>query len=160
MLAFTPILGHLGLSDQSMTIRITGPRRRAPWQGAARALIVAAIIFSICLILLGLIGGFLVDWLWFSAIGYFGVFWTTIVAEAEVFIAVFVATTIILWVNGSLAFRFAQSGGRSVAPSLSGNAQVLQQCPICWNSCAISCRGASPSPAALVFSLCLSPGER
>ena len=94
-----------------MTIKITGPRRRAPWQGAARALIVAAIIFSICLILLGLIGGFLVDWLWFSAIGYFGVFWTTLVAEAEVFIAVFVATTIILWVNGSLAFRFAQSGG-------------------------------------------------
>ena len=56
-----------------MTIGITGPERRAPWQGAARALIVTAIIFLICLILLGLISGFLVDWLWFSAIGYFGV---------------------------------------------------------------------------------------
>ncbi|MGB8073645.1 MAG: UPF0182 family protein, partial [Pseudolabrys sp.] len=62
-----------------------------------------------CLILLDLISGFLVDWLWFSAIGYFGVFWTIILAKAEVFFAVFLATTIILWVNGSLAFRFARS---------------------------------------------------
>jgi len=92
-----------------MTIGITGPRRRAPLRGAIRALIIAAIILSICLILLGLIGDFLVDWLWFSAIGYFGVFWTTIVAEAEVFFAVFLATAIILWVNGSLAFRFART---------------------------------------------------
>ena len=92
-----------------MTMQITRPRRRAPWQGAVRLLIIAAIVFLICLILLGLISGFLVDWLWFSAIGYLGVFWTTIVAEAEVFFAVFVATAIILWVNGSLAFRFARS---------------------------------------------------
>jgi uncharacterized membrane protein (UPF0182 family) len=34
-------------------------------------------------------GDFLVDWLWFSAIGYLGVFWTTIFAEAAVFFAVF-----------------------------------------------------------------------
>jgi uncharacterized membrane protein (UPF0182 family) len=30
---------------------------------------------------------FLVEWLWFSAIGYFPVFWTTIRAEAKVFFA-------------------------------------------------------------------------
>jgi uncharacterized membrane protein (UPF0182 family) len=54
-------------------------------------------------------GDFLVDWLWFSTIGYLGVFWTTIVAEAEVFFAVFLATAIILWVNGLLASRFARS---------------------------------------------------
>ena len=92
-----------------MTIKITGPKRRAPWQGAVRALMVVAIILSICLILLGLTGDLLVDWLWFSAIGYFGVFWTTIVAKGEVFFAVFVATAIILWVNGWLAFSFARS---------------------------------------------------
>ena len=72
-------------------------------------LIIAVIIFFICLILLDLISGFLVDWLWFSAIGYFGVFWTTIIAKAGVFFAVFLATAIILWVNGLLAFRFARS---------------------------------------------------
>ena len=109
MLAFKPILGHLGASDQTMTIRITGPKRQVPRRGAVRTLLVVAIILSIFLILLELTAGFLVDWLWFSAIGYFGVFWTTIVAEAEVFFAVFVATAIILWVNGSLAFRFGRS---------------------------------------------------
>jgi uncharacterized protein len=97
------------MSDQTMTIGITGPRRRAPWRGAVVPLIIAATVFSICLILLGLTGDFLVDWLWFSTIGYLGVFWTSIVAEAEVFFTVFLATAIILWVNGSLASRFARS---------------------------------------------------
>jgi uncharacterized protein len=68
-------------------------------------LIIAATVLSICLILLGLTGDFLVDWLWFSTIGYLGVFWTTIAAEGEVFFAVFVATAIILWVNGSTSTR-------------------------------------------------------
>src|SRR5205823_8839048 len=93
----------------AMTIGITGPRRRAPWRGAVVVLIIAAIVLSICLILLGLTGDFLVDWLWFSSVGYSGVFWTTIVAEAEVFFAGFVATAIILWVNGSIASRFGRS---------------------------------------------------
>src|SRR5499433_4470520 len=93
----------------AMTIGITGPRRLAPWQGAVMVLIIAAIVLSICLILLGLTGDFLVDWLWFSTIGYLGVFWTTIAAKAEVFLAVFVATAIIIWVNGSLASRLSQS---------------------------------------------------
>ena len=72
-------------------------------------LLVTAMVFAICLILLGITSDFLVDWLWFSAIGYLGVFWTTIIAEAEVFLAVFLVTTTILWVNGSLASRFARS---------------------------------------------------
>ena len=90
-------------------MRITGSRRRAPWQGALRALIIIGIIFLICLILLELVVSFLLDWLWFSEIGYLDVFWTTIVAEVEIFIAVFIATSIILWANGLLALRFAQS---------------------------------------------------
>jgi uncharacterized protein len=98
--------GHIG---PTMTIRITRARRRAPWRSAVVALLIAAIVVLICLILLGLAGDFLVDWLWFSTIGYLGVFWVTIVAEAEIFFGVFVATAIILWVNGSLASRFARS---------------------------------------------------
>ncbi len=92
-----------------MTIGITGPRRRALWRGGVMALIIAAIVGSIWLILLGLTANFLVDWLWFSRVGYSGVFWTTVFAEAEVFSAVFVATAIILWVNGSVASRLARS---------------------------------------------------
>src|SRR5262249_58300667 len=96
------------MSDQTMTIGITGPRRRAPWRGAVVVLMIAAIVLSVCLILLGLTADFLVDWLWFSTIGYLGVFWMTIATEAEVFFAVFVATAIILWVNGSYASRFGR----------------------------------------------------
>src|SRR5437588_3534406 len=77
--------------------------------GAVVVLIIAGIVLSICLILLGLTGDFLVDWLWFSTIGYLGVFWATIAAEGEIFFAVFVATAIILWVNGSIASRIARS---------------------------------------------------
>src|SRR5215813_8183371 len=92
-----------------MTVGITGHRPRAPLRGAVVGLIITTAVGAICLILLGLTGDFLVDWLWFSTIGYLGVFWTTIAAKAEVFLAVFVATAIILWVNGSIASRFGRS---------------------------------------------------
>ena len=92
-----------------MVGEITEQRRRSPWRGAVLALIIAAGIVAIGLIVLGLTGDFLVDWLWFSALGYQDVFWTTIAAEAAVFCAVFLATAVILWLNGSLAFRFARA---------------------------------------------------
>src|SRR5260370_4521995 len=100
------------MPDQAMTIGIRGPRRQAPWRGVVVGLAIAAAVVAICLILLGVTGDFLVDWLWFFAIGYLGVFWTTVVAEAEVFLAVFLATFTILWVNGWLASRFARSPRR------------------------------------------------
>jgi hypothetical protein len=53
-----------------MTIGITGPGRKAPRQNAVVGLIIAAFVGGICLILLGLASDFLVDWLWFSSIGY------------------------------------------------------------------------------------------
>jgi uncharacterized membrane protein (UPF0182 family) len=90
-----------------MTIGITGPGRRAPRQHAVVGFIAAAIFAVICLIVLGLASDFLVDWLWFSSIGYLQVFLTSIGAKAAVFFAVFAATTVILWLNGVLAARFA-----------------------------------------------------
>src|ERR1700726_2978637 len=90
-----------------MTIGITGPDRKVPGRSAVAGFIVAAIVVGICLILLGLASDFLVDWLWFSSIGYLQVFLTTISAKAAVFFAVFTATAVILWLNGSLAVRFA-----------------------------------------------------
>jgi uncharacterized membrane protein (UPF0182 family) len=70
--------------------------------------VIAAIALLIFLILLGLTSDFLVDWLWFSEIGYPGVFWTTIFAQAATFCAAFLATVLILWVNGALAHRLAR----------------------------------------------------
>ena len=80
-------------------------------------LIVAAFLIGICLIPLELASSFLVDWLWFSSIGYLQVFLTSIGAKAAVFFAVFTATAIILWLNGWLAARFARGaagGSRAV----------------------------------------------
>ncbi|MDA9402258.1 membrane protein [Bradyrhizobium sp. CCBAU 45389] len=71
-------------------------------------LIVAAAVIGICLIPLWLASDFLVDWLWFSSIGYLQVFWTTIGAKAVVFLAVWTGTAVILWLNGWLALRFAR----------------------------------------------------
>jgi uncharacterized membrane protein (UPF0182 family) len=60
--------------------------------------------------------GFVVDWAWFSTIGYVGVFWTILAAKAVLFIAVFVLSTLLFWVNGALALRFA-SRRRSWLPA-------------------------------------------
>ena len=74
-----------------------------PWKGVgvAIAVIVAA------LIVLGRASGLVVDWAWFSTIGYVGVFWTIFTTKAVLFTAVFAVSTLFLWVNGALALRFA-----------------------------------------------------
>ena len=91
-----------------MTIGITGPERKLPRHSAVVGFISAAVAVGIFLILLGLASDLLVDWLWFSSIGYLQVFWTTIGAKAAVFLAVCTATAVILWLNGWLAVRFAR----------------------------------------------------
>jgi uncharacterized protein len=91
-----------------MTIGITGPERKAPGRTAVAGLIIASIVLAIFLILLGLVGDFLVDWMWFSAIGYLRVFWTTIGTKAGVFLVVFLATAVIVWTNARLALNFTR----------------------------------------------------
>ena len=54
---------------------------------------------------LGLASNFLVDWTWFSSVGFLGVFWTIVGAKSVLFGAVFVATATVVWVNGALASR-------------------------------------------------------
>ncbi|MBR0833832.1 UPF0182 family protein [Bradyrhizobium manausense] len=98
-----------------MTIGISGPERKAPGRSAMVGLIIAAIIAAIGLILLALAGDFLVDWMWFSSIGYRQVFWTTIGTKAAVFLVVFVATAAVLWTNARLALGLA--GRRSRLPA-------------------------------------------
>src|SRR3984957_2169692 len=85
-----------------MTIGIAGPGM-APRQNAVVWLIIVAFVGGICLILLGLTSDFLVDWLWFSSIGYLQVFLTSIGAKAVLFFVVLTATGVILWLNGLLA---------------------------------------------------------
>jgi uncharacterized membrane protein (UPF0182 family) len=91
-----------------MTIGIAGPAPTTPGRSAVAGLIIAAIVLTIFLILLGLVGDLLVDWMWFSAIGYLRVFWTTIGMKAGVFFAVFAATAVVAWTNARLALVFAR----------------------------------------------------
>ena len=53
---------------------------------------------------------FVVDWTWFSAIGYLDVFWTIFSTKALLFLAVFAASAMIICWNGWLASRFAKQG--------------------------------------------------
>src|SRR6516162_7063272 len=93
---------------QTMTIGITGRRRPAPSRRIVMTLLMGAVVAAIGLIVLGLTGDFLVDWLWFSAIGYLPVFWTIIGANTLLFLAAFLTAAIILWVNGWFASRYAR----------------------------------------------------
>src|SRR5207245_1489674 len=68
----------------------------------------AIIVIVACFIVLGLTSDFLVDWAWFSAIGYLEVFWTILGSKAVLFFAVFAGSAILLLVNGFLAARFAR----------------------------------------------------
>src|SRR5271166_5926144 len=75
------------------------------WRGLAIAAAIAAIIMAAGLILLGLCGDLLVDWAWFSSVGYLAVFRTVLATKAALFAAAFLASTAVLWLNGSLAVR-------------------------------------------------------
>jgi uncharacterized protein len=94
-----------------MTIGIAGPALNDPRRRVVAGFLIAAMIAGVGLILLGLLGDLLIDWMWFSSIGYSQVFWTTIAAKAAVFFAVFAATAIVLWVNAQLALK--KAGHRS-----------------------------------------------
>ena len=76
-----------------------------------RGVAVVVVVILASLIILGLTSSFLVDWAWFSAVGYLGVFWTILGGKAALFFAVFAGSAIVLWVNGYLAHRFARRRG-------------------------------------------------
>ena len=67
-----------------------------PWKGIG----VAVAVIVATLVLLGSANGLVVDWAWFSTIGYVGVFWTVFSTKAVLFIAVFAVSTLLLWVSG------------------------------------------------------------
>ncbi|MGF6757160.1 UPF0182 family protein [Paraburkholderia sp. GAS42] len=70
---------------------------------------IMAVIVVAGLSVIGRITGVLVDWLWFSSIGYVDVFWTVLSARALLFVAVFAASAGTIWASGFLAHRYARS---------------------------------------------------
>src|SRR5690349_15396560 len=91
-----------------MTIEIAGPARKVPQRSVLAQWIIAALVLAILLWLARVVAEVLVDWLWFSSVGYLQVFWTSLAAEAAVFGSVFTATAVVLWLNGWLARRLAR----------------------------------------------------
>ncbi|WP_458761703.1 UPF0182 family membrane protein [Cupriavidus basilensis] len=71
------------------------------------------------LIVIGRLTGMLVDWLWFSSIGYVSVFWTVLVTKLLLFAAVFAASAGAIWVSGALAHHYASPPGSWRAEVLS-----------------------------------------
>jgi uncharacterized membrane protein (UPF0182 family) len=79
------------------------------WRGFAIAAVIAAIVMTAGLILLGLCGDLLVDWAWFSSLGYLAVFRTVLATKAALFATAFLASIAVLWLNGWLAVRLADA---------------------------------------------------
>jgi uncharacterized membrane protein (UPF0182 family) len=75
-------------------------------RGKYLAILIAILVVG--LIVLGRVSNTLVDWLWFSSIGYEGVFWTIFTARTALFLAVFAVSTGTFWLSGGLALHFAR----------------------------------------------------
>jgi uncharacterized protein len=81
-----------------------------------RRIAVAMIIIAAFFIALWFAADFLVDWLWFSSVRYLDVFLTIFGTKVALFIAVFAASAIVLWLNGALAHRLAKRQGHLPPP--------------------------------------------
>ena len=78
-----------------------------------RRIAITVALVVIGLIAIGQITGALVDWLWFSSIGYVRVFWTVLFAQALLFVTVFAVSAGAIGVSGFLAHRYARNLGLS-----------------------------------------------
>jgi uncharacterized membrane protein (UPF0182 family) len=76
-----------------------------------RRIAMAMIIIAAFFIALWFAADFLVDWLWFSTVGYLDVFLIIFAAKAALFGAVFAASALFLWLNGAHAHRLVKSQG-------------------------------------------------
>ena len=130
-----------------MTIGIPGPAQKTPRRSGLAVFVAAAIIVIVSLILLGVFSDLLIDWMWFSAVGYSGVFWTTIGAKASVFFVVFLATAAILWANARIALRLARGLGPGIGL---GPAQRRSRLPTSFDSALATATTAPPDPFELL----------
>ena len=130
-----------------------------PWRRIG--VLIAVIVF---LVALGRISSVVVDWAWFSTIGYVGVFWTAFVTKAALFVAVFAVSTLLLWANATLAYRFASRPRLRLPVAFDPGVATFQTLPGPW----AGSYGLQPSPlvwrllilaVALVLGLLIAMGE-
>ncbi len=125
-----------------------------------RTVAVAIIAIALVVVAVGLLSNLLVDWLWFSSVGYFAVFRTIVVAKSVIFLFVLVASGLCFWVSGAVALRYArrQSPWHSIAfPQGTSSEQPLPDLvaslasPSTWSYLIIA--------ASLVLALLTAAGE-
>ena len=115
MRAILKAAGASTMSHQSVRIGTTrGFRRRG-----FGVLLIIGLIIAIGLIVFGLAGDLLVDALWFSETGYFGVFWTVLFTKGAVFSVALIASAFILLLNALIALRLASPPAGSAPASFS-----------------------------------------
>jgi len=123
-----------------------------------------AIAGIVALFALGRIASVVVDWAWFSSIGYVGVFWTALATKAALFVVVFAVSTLILWANATLALRFASRPGLRLPVALNPGFVTFQASPGPW----AGSYGLQPSPrvwrfiiwaVAIILGLLIALGE-
>ncbi|RZF28917.1 UPF0182 family protein [Paraburkholderia sp. UYCP14C] len=127
--------------------------------GRLRRYAIATMAVIAGLIVVGRITGILVDWLWFSSIGYGGVFWSVLSAKALLFAAVFAVSASAIWLSGILAHRYAtrvdilraQAADPSRATEIAGDLSELIAPHVPWRT-SIAC-------VALVVGLLIAASE-
>ena len=120
---------------------------------------VVALLFA-----LAQITSVVVDWAWFSSIGYAAVFWTAFVTKAALFVFVFAVSTLLLWANATLALRFASRSRPPLPAAFVPGLAAFQASPRPWSGS----YGLQPSPfvwrliilaVALILGLLIAIGE-
>ena len=76
-----------------------------------RGAVVMVVAIIVCLIVTGRVTRVLVDWLWFSSIGYAGVFWTILDSRVLLFAALFAISAALIALSGFIAHRYASRPG-------------------------------------------------
>jgi uncharacterized protein len=123
--------------------------------------LVAVIVF---LFAFARISSILVDWAWFSSIGYVGVFWTVFATKAALFVVVFAVSTLLLWANASLALRFTSRRPLRLPAAFDPGVVTFQRSSGPW----VGSYGLQPSPlvrrliilaVALILGLLVAMGE-
>jgi uncharacterized membrane protein (UPF0182 family) len=123
--------------------------------------LVAVIVF---LFALARISSIVVDWAWFSSIGYVGVFWTVFATKAALFVVVFAVSTLLLWANATLALRFTSRRPLRLPVAFDPGFATFQASPGLW----AGSYGLRPSPfvwrlltvaVAVILGLLIAWGE-
>jgi len=122
------------------------------------------IAIVVLLFALGRISSVVVNWAWFSSIGYVSIFWTAFATKAALFLVVFAVSTLLLWANATLAFRFASRPRPRLPAAFGPGFATLQASPGPW----AQSYGLQPSPlvwrllilaVAVILGLLIALGE-